>query len=127
VTVAVCSALVVEIFGGAGSGDSGEGPDEAQAASRLFFTCRRRIEMLRPEALVMGAAPANALSRGSAKRLRSSPISASKRALVMSPRPGKLVKTSRGHGCLSSGAPNMLRTRLCPAKIEEPLNATTKP
>lgn len=35
--VAVCSALVVEVFGGAGSGDRGEGPDEAHGGESIIF------------------------------------------------------------------------------------------
>ena len=42
------------------------------AASRLFFTCRWVMRMLRPEALVTGADPANAFNaRASANRVRS--------------------------------------------------------
>jgi hypothetical protein len=37
VAVAVCSALVVEIFGGARSGNGGEGPDEAHGSKPVVF------------------------------------------------------------------------------------------
>lgn len=61
-SVAVCSALVVEIFGGTGSGDSGEGPDEAHDGESIVFHVASANRDSAPEALVMGTAPANAFS-----------------------------------------------------------------
>ena len=69
------------------------------AASRLFFTCRWVMRMLRLEALVTGADPANAFNaRASANRVRSSPISASRWAPVRSASPTNEVMI-RWSGC----------------------------
>jgi hypothetical protein len=65
------------------------------AASRLFFVRRRVTVRDLPESRVTGAQPAKACSaRSSANRSRSSPISASTIAPLMSARPGKLVMIS---------------------------------
>jgi hypothetical protein len=54
VVVTVCSALVVEIFGGAGSGDGSEGPDEPHGGESVIFHMSSADPDAAPEALVMG-------------------------------------------------------------------------
>ena len=60
------------------------------AARRRFLICRCATTVFFPLARVIGADPAKAFNpRASAKRARSSPISASTRAPARFPRPGK--------------------------------------
>ena len=85
VAVTVVAASQVVRAGGPWQPAAMNAQTNPTAARRLFFTCRWVMRMLRPEALVTGADPANAFNaRASANRVRSSPISASRRAPVRS-------------------------------------------
>jgi len=99
VPVTVCSTPVILVFDRARSRIAAKAQTNPTAASLFFSTCRWVTQVLRPDARVTGAEPANALSpRASANRPRSSPISAKTRAPVASPSPGKLVMISKS-GC----------------------------
>ena len=110
----VSLGLVVPVSGGAagvvvaaGAGEARSDPSAQigpTAARRRFLICRCNTTVFLPLARVIGADPAKALSpRASAKRVRSSPISASTRAPASFPRPGKLVMISAS-GCCSKWA-----------------------
>ena len=106
--------LVVPISGGAAGVEvaarAGRGAQRARAqigptaARRRFLMCRCSTTVFLPLARVIGADPAKALSpRASAKRERSSPISASTRAPVSFSRPGKTSHGAKSQAATASG------------------------
>ena len=109
--------LVVPVSGGAAGVEvaarAGGGAQRARAqigptaARRRFLMCRCSTTVFLPLARVIGADPAKALSpRASAKRERSSPISASTRAPVSFPRPGKTSHGAKSQAATASGGRN---------------------